>query len=296
MENIIYWKDKELVIHDFKQSHVNGGRVEKFWAEDRKTGRIYLLKGSTKFSYEPICEKLAYIIGRDLGVDVLEYDIIPKEALKGIVNIKTFCGYASICEKIDRNNYSIMSIAEIKRAKNIVRGNNSIPITNREVMYEILPKKYIDAMFLFDAIIGNNDRHYGNVHVLRSKNGEIIGAPILDNGASLLANTPLLLAMILGDKVGEIIDRSSTIDDKHYKQIKRATTLNGIKYNIPVKTIEILNDIEPTLKLLPKQRALIVKNYITYRLHKYLGIIKNSEIECNNQEIIYSDHNEKEHT
>ena len=278
MENIILWGDKELVAHTFSKSHGNGGRLSKFWLEDRITGREFLLKGSTVFGYEPLCEKIAYIVGKNLGIDVLEYDIIPLKNVKWVLDIKSTCRYVSICEKIDRKNYSIMSVAEIKRARNAILGPDEKPITNREVMYELLDAKYIDTMLLFDAIIGNNDRHYGNVHLLRGKDGKFIGAPILDNGASCLANTNALIAHMMGYKVGEYIDNSSTLEKKHEKQIMYASTLSGINFNIPVKTMEILDEIEPVLALMPKMRADAIRKYLTYRLHKYLGIIKNKTI------------------
>ena len=36
-------------------------------------------------------------------------------------------------------------------------------------------------------------------------------------------------------------------------------------------------DIEPVLNLMPKPRALLIEKYLTYRIHKYLGIIKYGE-------------------
>jgi len=279
MEKIVHWKDKELIVPELKQSHAKGGRLEKFWAEDKKTGRVFLLKGSSKFNYEPFGEKIAYIIGKNLGMDILEYDIIPAELFQDILPIQSHCKYLSICEKIDRKNYSITSIAEIKRAKNVIRKlEGKDPVTNRQVMYELLPKKYIDTMLLFDAIIGNRDRHYGNVHLLRGINGEMVGAPILDNGASCLTNTSLLITLPLSYKVGEFIDSSSTFADKHIKQMQYADTLNGISFDIPVKTMQILEELEPTLNMMPKYRAELTKKYIVYRLHKYLSLIKNNEI------------------
>lgn len=296
--NTIKWKDKELVLHDFKKSHANGGRLEKFWVEDIKTGRQYLIKGSTALNYEPFSEKIAYIVGKNLGMDVLEYDILPAKLFKGMIKLNPFCRYVSICEKIDRKGYSITSVAEIKRARNIVKDPGAPNITNREVMYEILDPQYIDTMILFDAIIGNVDRHYGNVHLLRGRDGEMIGAPILDNGASLLAQTSLLVALLLRFKVGKYID-TGTIDKTHSRQVKWITSINGIPFNITSKTIQILNEIEPVLELMPRLRAKCIRRYLIYRLHKFLGIIKKDnkkiitlEDRLANKDII----KEKEHT
>ena len=277
MEKIIEWKDKELIIRDFEKSHANGGRLGKLWAEDLKSGRIFLIKSSSPFSYEPFSEKMAYIIGRDIGVDVLEYDIMPADELRDIMYIHPLCKYVSVCEKIDRKGYVISSVAEIKRARNALVNDDSKKVKNKEVMYEILSKQYIDTMLLFDAIIGNEDRHYGNVHVLRTMNGEIVGAPILDNGASLLALRPIWEILFWNNKVGEKCNKAFTIADNHDKQLETVTEVNNISFNITTKTMQILKDLEPTLNLMPKTRATLIKKFIVYRLHKYLGMMKYSD-------------------
>lgn len=275
MENIVKWKGMELVISDFNKSHANGGRLGKFWVEDKLSGRVFLIKSSGWFSYEPFSEKIAYIIGKNLGIDVLEYDIIPAELFKGMLPRTSFCKYVSICEKIDRKGYSITSVAEIKRARNLFQtGKTDHKQRNQDIMYEILPKKYIDTMLLFDAIIGNEDRHYGNVHILRNLDGEMIGAPILDNGASLLAKANLLGILISGLNVGKWFDKTMMMYYKHKEATEHIETVNGINFNITAKTINILNEIEPTLQLMPKIRANAIKKYIVYRLHKHLGNIK----------------------
>lgn len=274
MESVVKWEDKELIVHKFVKSHANGGRLGKFWVEDIKTGRMFMIKSSGLFSYEPYSEKIAYIVGKHLGIDVLEYDILPAKLFKGMLPINPLCRHLSICEKIDRKGYSITSVAEIKRARNALLREGEKPITNREVMYELLPQKYIETMLLFDAIIGNTDRHYGNVHILRGIDGEMIGAPILDNGASLLATNNIFGTLLAGLKVGRLFDKSYTLENTHNKQIDYIVELNGINFNIPVKTIQILNEIKPILDIMPKFRAIALKGYLVYRLHKYLGVLK----------------------
>ena len=298
-ETIINWKDKELVMHDFIKSHANGGRLEKFWVEDIKTGRQFLIKGSSYFSYEPYCEKMAYIIGRALGIDVLEYDIIDAKELKGMNVLSPLCKHVSICEKIDRVGYSITSVAEIKRARNVVKRPEDKSITNKEVMYDLLDQKYIDTMLFFDALIGNVDRHYGNVHLLRDLDGNFIGAPILDNGASLLAQASIVGEMFYDIRIGEHYNTACTIANTHEKQIKCIETLKNINFNIPSKTIEIVHDIQPVLNKMPRHKSRIIKKYIVFRLHKYLGMLKrNSQYNSVNLKPIKGSEikKEKEHT
>lgn len=278
-EKVIYWKGFELVAKDFKHSHEKGGRLGKLWLQDRKTGRIFLVKGCSNFNWEPFSEKLAYIVGKNLGLDILEYDILPISEFKGMLsNRNPFCKYVSICEKLDRRGCSITSVAEIKRAQNAIKDADEKKVTNREVMFDMLPDNYIDTMLLFDAIIGNQDRHYGNVHMLRSINGEMVGAPLLDNGASLLAGVPTILLLLAGNRVGELFNKSYTIEKTHDKQMHwTSKAISNISFNIPMKTLEIINEIQPVLDLMPKLRAKAVKKYIIYRMHKYLGMIKYSD-------------------
>lgn len=281
---IINWNGFELIAKDFRHSHEKGGRLDKLWLQDIKTGRIFLVKGCSNFNWEPFSEKLAYIIGKNLGLDALEYDILEASMFKGLFNSRNpFCKYVSICEKIDRRGCSITSVAEIKRARNAIKDDDEKPITNREVMFELLSDNYIDTMLLFDAIIGNQDRHYGNVHLLRTDNGEMVGAPLLDNGASLLASVPTPLLVLSGNKVGEWFNKAFTIEKTHDLQMKWVSgSISNISFNVPLKTLEILNEMQPVLDLMPKIRAQAIKKYVVYRIHKYLGMIKYS----NNEEYL----------
>ena len=146
MAKIIEYKGMELEFQDFRRSHANGGQLPKLWVRDRLTGRIFLIKGNSLFNTEPFGEKLAYIIGRDLGIDVLEYDLIKTDEINRVFGGDLLnCKYASICEKIDRKGCSITSVAEVKRARNVISEHK---VTNKEIMYELLPKYYIDTMFL----------------------------------------------------------------------------------------------------------------------------------------------------
>ena len=273
MDNVINWKDKKLVVCDKEKVPSVGGRLDKFWVEDITTHKIYMCKGTGWFGYEPFSEKMAYIIGKNLGLDILEYDIIPAELFKGKVNVNNKCRYLSICEKIDNNDCKLISVTDIKKQRNLEVKSKGIAITNRQVMYEILPKIYVDLMLIYDAIIGNTDRHYGNIHILKNRHNEYIGAPILDNGASLLANTLILKITIFKNSIGKKANKSYTLEDNHNLQMKYIDELE-FNCNIPVITIDTLHELDPVIKLLPKYRQRIVKRYIVFRIRKYLSLYK----------------------
>ena len=100
MAKVIPWRGMELVIKDFQHSHVNGGRLGKIWVEDQKSGRTFLVKSCRTFSCEPYSEKLAYLIGKSLGIDVLEYDILPAKYFQEYLSIwNPLCPYVSICAR-----------------------------------------------------------------------------------------------------------------------------------------------------------------------------------------------------
>ena len=297
MDKVVKWDKFEFQLKDFNSAHANGGRLEKFWVVDRLSNRQFLIKANTFLGYESISEKIAYIIGKNLGLDVLWYDIVPAKVFEPLIGKQLFSKYYSICEKIDRRECYITSVAEVKRARNVVRDKNDYSITNKEVMNELIPKSNLDKMILFDAIIGNKDRHYGNVHLLRKMDGTFITAPLLDNGASLLAITSFYKFWLpLGFySLNEKENEASMTYNNHDEQITVVSTMKHVSFNIPVITIKILNDIEPTLQLISKRRAERIRRYIVYRLHKYLGYIKyQSRSHIYNREM--STPNEKEHT
>ena len=309
MEDIIHWKDKELIHLDPKASHASGGRLEKYWVMDKKSGKQYLIKGSLPFCYEPICEKLAYLIGSRLGLDVLEYDIIPISEVNGMLKLNPLCKYVSICEKLDVRGLNMTSVAEIKRAINLAHKDEidkgASEVKNFMVMYELLPRKYVDSMILFDAIIGNRDRHYGNVHILRDLDGNITGAPLLDNGDSLLSSWTTFEILLHWNNLVKKADESSCLEKTHFEEVKLIKSLYGYDINIPVFTINVLMDLEPTLKLLGPIRREAIRKYLVGRIHYFLGLIKRAkadinfkEIDGETKEIEYSKayKREKEHT
>ena len=269
----IPYKNTILKIPSFEGAIENEGRLSKIWVMDVKEHRQYLIKASGFYGYEPISEKLAYIIGSHIGFDVLKYDVIDAKYLKGILKVIPSCKYLSICERLDINGMSISCIRDIKNARNIGRPEGD-KLLNRTVMMEILDKKYLDKLLIFDAIIGNMDRHYGNIHVLMHPDGRITGAPFMDNGASCLASHLTIETMVVNKKSSRVFDRSCTLEKKH--RLQTANIESHIFKNIDVtkKILEIDGAMQDTLALLPKLRAKTVERYLIDRLYKYLTMFQ----------------------
>ena len=148
------------------------GMLPKCWR--REKGKVYLYKGATSGAsntgFEPYSEKYAYLLGKQFGFNVIPYRIA---RWKGKL--------CSVCELFTSKDISYVPIGRIVRAG----GMKAV----REY-YEKLGPKYVKAlneMIVFDAIICNTDRHFGNFGLLiNSKTNKIVGpAPLFDHGNSL---------------------------------------------------------------------------------------------------------------
>lgn len=240
---------------------------------DKVVRRAIFSKDKRIYGYEPISEKLAYIIGSNLGFDVLKYDVIESKYLKGILKIIPNCNYLSICERLDINGLSISCIRDLKNARNISRPKND-KLLNSDVMFDVLDSKYIENLLIFDAIIGNTDRHYGNIHVLMHPDGSITGAPFMDNGASLLSTHLGIELLCINQYCSRVFDKSCTLEKRHKLQIQHVQSNIFENIDISKKILEIDAEIQETLSLLPKFRARIVEKYIIERLYTYLSMFK----------------------
>lgn len=158
---------------DSSPEFTTNGMLPKCWR--RKDGKIYLYKGATSgvsnTGNEPYSEKYASIIGKQMGLNVIPYSI---SKWKG--------NLCSVCELFTSKDVAYVPIGRIVKTG----GMKAV----REY-YSSLGNEFITAlneMLVFDAIIMNTDRHYGNFGVLvDSKTNKIIApAPLFDHGNSLL--------------------------------------------------------------------------------------------------------------
>ena len=154
------------------------GMLPKAWRFIDNDG-IYLYKGgssgASNSGREPYIEYYASQIAKAMDLDYVDYDI---EKWKGIL--------ASKCKLFTDINTSYIPIGRIVKTGGI-----------KKVLayYDSLGNafsKHIRDMLIFDALIFNEDRHFGNFGVLvDNKTNQIIKpAPIFDNGLSLLCYYP----------------------------------------------------------------------------------------------------------
>ena len=148
------------------------GMLPKCWR--RIQGKIYLYKGATSGAnntgYEPYSEKYAYLVGKQLG-----FDVIPYKMTKWKGNL------CSACEIFTSKDLSYIPVGRLIRTG----GMKAV-----RQYYETLGDAFIQSlneMLVFDALICNTDRHFGNFGVLVDShtNRIIRPAPLFDHGNAL---------------------------------------------------------------------------------------------------------------
>lgn len=148
------------------------GMLPKCWR--RKGGKIMLYKGGTSGASntgnEPYSEYYAAQVAKAMGVHAVDYGLS-----------KWNGELCSICELFTSKDYSYMPVGRIVTS-------GGMPAVRK--YYESHGQDFVDAlneMLVFDAIIMNTDRHFGNFgFIVENKMNKIISpAPLFDHGNSL---------------------------------------------------------------------------------------------------------------
>ena len=150
-----------------------GGMLPKAWRRIEGNG-IYLYKGGTSGAVnagnEPYSEFYACQIAQVMGLNAVQYDL---EYWKGVL--------ASKCRLFTDINTAFIPIGRLVRSGGLKACLDYSAGLGRDF------SEAVCSMLVFDAVICNEDRHFGNFGILRdSRSGEITApAPIFDNGISL---------------------------------------------------------------------------------------------------------------
>lgn len=149
------------------------GMLPKGWRFIENDG-IYLYKGGTSGASntgnEPYSEFYACQIAEAMGLYAVHYDL---ENWKGIL--------ASKCKLFTDIDTSYIPIGRLVKTGGLKACLEYYSKLGNDYL------EHIKSMLVFDAVIYNEDRHFGNFGVLRdNRSGKIIApAPIFDNGLSL---------------------------------------------------------------------------------------------------------------
>lgn len=148
------------------------GMLPKCWR--RVDGKILLYKGGTmgasNTGNEPYSEFYAYQIGKILGINVVPYSLSKWK--------NTLC---STCELFTSKDVSFVPVGRIVR----FGGMQAVKAYYKELGTDF--EKALNEMLIFDALIFNTDRHYGNFGFLVDShtNRILAPAPLFDHGNSL---------------------------------------------------------------------------------------------------------------
>ncbi len=148
------------------------GALPKCWR--RVGGKVWLYKGATSGAsntgFEPYSEKYAYLVGKQLG-----FDVIPYKAARWKGRL------CSACEIFTSKDAAYIPVGRLVRS-------GGVKAIRR--FYETLGDAFVQSlneMIVFDALICNTDRHFGNFGVLTDSRANRIvkPAPLFDHGNSL---------------------------------------------------------------------------------------------------------------
>lgn len=149
------------------------GMLPKCWR--RINGTVSLLKGGTvgasNTGNEPYSEYYAYQIAKKLNINAVPYEL---HKWKGVL--------CSSCELFTSEDYSFVPVGKLISADGIEQAIEYYEALGPEF------SKAISDMLLFDYLICNTDRHFGNFGVIidNGTNKIIKPAPLFDHGNSLL--------------------------------------------------------------------------------------------------------------
>ncbi len=229
------------------------GMLPKCWR--RISGKIYLFKGGTSGAsntgMEPYSEFYAAQIATKMDINAINYNL---SNWKG-----ELCSY---CELFTSKEYSFVPIGRIVKTG----GMEAV----REY-YENLGAEYVkslDDMIVFDALICNTDRHYGNFgFMVDNKTNSIAApAPLFDHGNSLFNFAAIddldsyehlekyadtLLPCVYDDFIKEA---KAVLTKEHRDKLRGLLNFKFKKhprYNLPVKRLRLIEkQIRDRAKLL----------------------------------------------
>ena len=224
------------------------GMLPKCWR--RQSGKIYLYKGGTvgasNTGNEPYSELYAYMVAERMDINVIPYRVAK---WKG--------NLCSVCELFTNKHLSYVPVGRLIKSG----GMKAV-----RQFYESLGQQFVsalDEMIVFDAVICNTDRHYGNFGVLvdSDTNKIVAPAPLFDHGNSLfnlageenwkskkvLQNyVETLFPCVYDDFISEA---KTVMDDEIKEKLRKLLTFDikkTGKYNYSSKKLKIMNEIIKT--------------------------------------------------
>ena len=232
------------------------GMLRKAWRHIEGKG-IYLFKGGTEGAAntgkEPYSEYYACQIARQMGLNAVEYDL---EQWKGIL--------ASTCKLFTDINISYIPIGRIVKTGGIQACLDYYAGISENALQEM------KSMLVFDAVIYNEDRHFGNFGILRDNHtGKVLGAaPVFDNGLSLFN-------FAMQDDIDHLDEYAKTRANPYgipYEIVCREVMGNKQRVQLH-KLINFCFTRHPSINL-PEERLVPIEKHIQKRVRELLALPK----------------------
>lgn len=173
-----------------EESPFGSGASEKKWLINSKTNQKGIFKfpkdmGTGKTTGEYWAEKVAFQLAEILGIECAKVDI---GTFKGRVGSMSYMILNEDEELIEGIQYITNIYKEYNQDK-FIDYRTGEPYSIKMILQSI-KKTGLGNDFLtipiFDALIGNSDRHHSNWGIVKNKlNGNIRMSPLYDNGSSL---------------------------------------------------------------------------------------------------------------
>lgn len=223
--------------------YTTNGMLKKCW--HRENDNIYLYKGSSRIYHknaEAYSEYYMAQVAQTMGFECVPYDLV--EFHNEIV---------SACPIFTNENEGYMPMYQCLQNKKSFSNDKQALI---EEIIKIYNKQSFQDIMVFDALIGNIDRHLGNFGMIIDNNTNALlrPAPIFDNGLSLMARlSPQELYTIdisLANQttyfeLGFDEQLSLYVQKRHLQALENLSKFEFIKhphYNVIDSILEPIND------------------------------------------------------
>lgn len=149
---------------------------------DEETGKLLYvkmshLKADNKLGFESLNEVICSRLGKQLGFSVAQYEPCLINFMDGTQPTVGCYSESFIPNKA-------ISVSAIDLCSTYFGEYSTSNTALRKVGFS----DFVDTIIAWDYLIGNTDRHANNIEFIVFANGDIIPAPIFDNGVSLLSS------------------------------------------------------------------------------------------------------------
>lgn len=265
-----------MVLIDKQRTATSNGCLSKAWYIDKDD--MFLVKGNMLYKsgysgYEPYVEVIASIVADALGIPHIEYWLEPATKFP---DVKTYnCKHVSVC--VCKGYMIPEDVQKLSAAEYLyafygkeINANYWAAIINTYV-----DKKALCDMLVFDAIIGNNDRHLNNWEYLISSRGTW-QMPLFDNGSSLLTFEEELPHSI--HKIGR--DLSKPFARTHFEQVSLIKRYFP-QYRFVCDKAQVWGIIDKRVKsilsYIPDRRANLMYDYLYKRFNFYIDYVNGGD-------------------